>query len=230
MFCVRFIYCCGYRFLDPTTRLVPPIVSWDLRHRVTILCLSLWLSQKFPCNPRTVFVVLKLSVRQLNSPEAFLCLLSYLELEGQRRLFVGVWMIRYLFNFYTKNEQDVTWKTQKTWLSIWGKAREMTECSKTHTLTGYYKTTTILWGKNQKITNSHPRINQLAMVQCKWPPERAHQNPHKEAGVLRHRSLAGPCHYSYSCFSLLYCPRLVLGSPCWMQKSWHKAQLLTQRE
>lgn len=36
---------CGYRFLNPTTKLVPPIVSWDLRHRVTILCLSLWLSQ-----------------------------------------------------------------------------------------------------------------------------------------------------------------------------------------
>lgn len=88
----------------------------------------------------------------------------------------------------------------------------MTECSKTHTLTGYSKTTTILWGKkNQKITNSHPSINQLTMVQCKWviwAPERAHQNPHKEAGVLRHRCL---CRYFDTALAFLSC--IVQGLP-----------------
>lgn len=61
------------------------------------------------------------------------------------------------------------------------------------------------------------------MVQCKWvirAPERAHRNPHKEAGVLSHRSL---CWY----LTLLLLFFIVLSKTCpWI--SMLNAKVLTQ--
>lgn len=113
----------------------------------------------------------------------------------------GMWMfcvlmIWHLFYFLTKNEQDCNREgTENTIIYLRKDRRKGWMFSDTCSDWIFLNNYNSLKKKNQKITNSHLRINQWTIVQNKlviWATERTHQNPHKEAGLFGHQ---GPCWY-----------------------------------